>query len=577
MLGTRHWLWVCLFVIGMGLVVLFTPAPASDDGPDQPTKPRLVVLVVFDQLRGDYLTRWQKEFSKEGFGRLQREGAWFQNCHYPYAYTLTAPGHASMVTGCTPARHGIVANRWYDRASGEEVSAVGSERHQLVTSLGPARLVPGPAPVRRRATSVGEALLLDDRRPKGKVVSLSIKDRAAVLLAALRASICAWFNTTIGQFVSSTYYGDRLPTWMNEFNRSRPADRWFKKSWDRFRPDLDYNRLAGPDDVLAEGVGIKQGRTFPHALTGGSPKIGRAYYEAMTCSPFGNELLLDLARRAIDAEKLGQRAGATDLLCLSFSSNDLVGHTWGPDSQEVLDVTLRSDRIVRELLAHLDSRVGKGRYLVVLSADHGICPLPEVARARGMDAGRVPPQLLTSRSETFLNETFNKGDEALPFLEAVSGLSIYLNRGTLRQQNLEQSKVEPALAAWLTKQPGVKAAYTATQLSAGPLKDDPLGESVRQSYDKERSGDVMVVLRPNYLLSPPITSPKLDAYRTTHGTPYPYDTHVPLLVFGAGVRSGVRSDRVMPLAVAAILAHGLGVPPPAAAEAAVPKGLFQAE
>jgi hypothetical protein len=567
--------WRCprLLAVVLGLAVLVSLAPADGAVQEQPPKTRLVVLVVFDQLRADYLTRWQKEFSKEGFRRLQSEGAWFQNCHYPFAYTFTAPGHTTLVTGCSPARHGVIANSWYDRGSGEEVSAVRTERYHFVSSLELGRSIPGSAPVQRRVPTVGDALQLGEPRRRGKVVSLSIKERAAVLLAALRASICGWFSTSLGEFVSSTYYGDRLPTWMSAINRGRPADRWFDRTWERFRPELDYIRLAGPDDVLAEGVGVKQGRTFPHPLNGGAKKVGRAYYEALTCSPFGNELLLDLARRAIDAEKLGQR-DATDLLCLSFSSNDLVGHTWGPDSQEVFDITLRSDRIVQELLSHLDSRVGKGRYLLVLSADHGICPLPEVAKARGEDAGRVSPQLLTSRTEAFLNKTFNKGEEELPFLEAVSGLSIYLNQATLKEQKLSTAKVEAALADWLVRQPGVKAAYTATRLSAGPLKDDPLGESVRLSFDKERSGNVMVVLRPNYLLSPPITSPKLDAYRTTHGTPYPYDTHVPLLVFGPGVQPGVRSERVTPLAVAAILAHGLGVPPPAAAEVPVPKGLF---
>jgi hypothetical protein len=568
----RFWLLVLLLSGGLVLTGLFAPPPTAEETADDAGRPRLVVLVVFDQLRADYLTRWQTVFRKDGFGRLQREGAWFQNCHYPYAFTLTAAGHATLVTGCPPCKHGIIANTWYDRAAGAEVGAVRTDRFEPVPPPS-GRRVPGAAPARRLAPSVGEALQLGNAH-KGKVVSLSIKDRAAALMAALRASICAWFSTRTGTFVSSTYYGDRLPPWVRAFNRSRPADRWFGRDWERLRPDLDYDRLAGPDDVLAEGTGIKEGRTFPHPLTGGAARVGPAYYEAMTLSPFGNDLLLELARRAIDAEQLGQR-DATDLLCLSFSSNDLVGHTYGPDSQEVLDVTLRSDRVVAELLAHLDAKVGKGRYLVVVSADHGVGPLPEVARSRGKDAGRVPPALLSSRAEAFLNETFNKGEEKLPFIEAVSGMMIYLNRGTLREQGLEPAKVEAALAGWLAKQPGVNRAFTRAQLSGGPLKDDRVGESFRLSFQPERSGDVMVLLKPYYLLSPPITSPRLDAYRTTHGTPYDYDTHVPLLVYGAGVRPGVRAGRVTPLAVAPILAHGLGVRPPAAAEAPVPEGLFR--
>jgi predicted AlkP superfamily pyrophosphatase or phosphodiesterase len=563
--------WLCLLLLAGASLLLVNPGRPAPPRPGEET-PRLAVLVVFDQMRADYLTRWEKYFSKEGLGRLQHEGAWFQNCHYPYAYTVTAAGHASLVTGCTPHKHGVIANSWYDRAAGAEVNSVRTDQFRPVPDPNTPVPLPGAAPVRRLAPSVGEALL--GPPPRGKVVSLSIKDRAAALLAALRASICCWFSTNAGTFVSSTYYGDRLPNWVSEFNRARPQDRWFGRDWQRFRPDLDYDRLAGPDDVPAEGPGIKEGRTFPHPLSGGADKISRAYYEALTYSPFGNDLLLELALRAIDAEKVGQ-GSAPDLLCLSFSCNDLIGHTWGPDSQEVFDVTLRSDRIIQRLLEHLDARVGKGRYLLVLSADHGVAPLPELARARGEKAGRVPPELLSTRAEAFLNETFNPNGPKLPFIEAVSGLMIYLNRGTLREQKLEQAKVEAALAGWLARQPGVRAAYTNSQLGGGPLKDDPIGESVRQSYYPGRSGDISVVLEPYHLLSGPITSPRLDTYRASHGTPYDYDTHVPLLVYGPGIRPGVRAERVTPLAAAAILARGLGVRPPAAAEAPVPAGLWK--
>jgi hypothetical protein len=573
--GKRRSSFIALLTLAgcLALAGVLTPAPAADEPAPAPERPRLVVLVVFDQMRADYLTRWQKQFSKEGFGRLLREGAWFRNCHYPYALTLTAPGHTSLVTGCAPRRHGIIANSWYDRARGADVGAVRTERFELVPAPAGGGRLPGPAPVRRRAPTVGEALLLGTRR-RGKVVSLSVKDRAAILLAALRASICCWFSTGAGRFVSSTYYGDRLPAWVRDSNRRRPADRWFGLSWDRFRPGLDYARLAGPDDVAAEGTGYAQGRTFPHPLTGGKDRITPAYYDALLSSPFGNELLLELALAGIDAERLGQR-DAPDLLCLSFSSNDLVGHTWGPDSQEVLDVTLHSDRVMARLLAHLDRKVGRGRYAVVVSADHGVCPLPEVARARGKDAGRVPPELLSSRANAFLNETFNQGKARLPFVEAASNLMVYLNRGTLKEQGLESARVEAALAGWLAKQPGVQAAYTRTQLQGGPPRGDPIGRRVWLSFDPERSGDVMVVLRPYYLLSPPITSRKLDAYRTTHGTPHAYDTHVPLLVYGPGVRPGVRGERVTPLAAAPVVARLLGVPPPAAAAEPVPEGLLR--
>ena len=244
---------------------------------------------------------------------------------------------------------------------------------------------------------------------KAKIGSLSIKDRAAILMAALRAHFVYWFSTGAGNFVTSTYYNDAIHAWVNDFNKQAPQDKGFGKDWTRLRADLDYAKFSGPDDVAAEGTGFAQGRVFPHPMTGGLTKTGKKYYEALTTSPQGNELLLALAKTAIVAEKMGQGED-TDLLTLSFSSNDLIGHCWGPDSQEVLDVTLRSNLIVKELLDFLDARVGKGQYLLVLSADHGICPVPELAKEQGKDAGRVSADKLRRGGEAHLQAAFGKDD-----------------------------------------------------------------------------------------------------------------------------------------------------------------------
>jgi hypothetical protein len=548
-------------------------AASSEPGPRVPdSKPRLAVLIVFDQLRGDYPARWQELFVKDGFRRFQTEGAWFQNCHYPYSDTITAPGHASVATGCSPHKHGIIANDWYDRVSGQRITSVQSERHGPIPPPAGGTRLPGVAPLRRRQPTIGDSLHAATKG-KGRVVSLSIKDRAAILLAALRAQICCWFSTTTGMFMTSTYYSDRLPGFVADFNRTRLADQWFETSWTRLHGQLDYARYSGPDDDSAEGTGYEQGVTFPHPLNGGQKKISPSYYKALTTAPQGNELLLALAKKAIDAEQLGQREDP-DLLCLSFSCNDTVGHCWGPDSQEVLDLTLRTDLLIKELLDHLDARVGKGKYIVVISADHGVCPIPEVAQRQGKKAGRVPPSLLTSQAAAFLDGKFAKNGAKLPWIEETAGTWIYLNQGLLREQGLDAAVVEKALADWLAAQPGIQAAYTRSQLRKGPLTNDPLHEAVRLSFHAECSGDVTVVLQPYHLLSPPLSS-KMTAYRTSHGSPHPYDTHVPLLVYGAGVRAGVRQERVTPQTAAVILARGLGMEPPSGAEVAVPDHLFQ--
>jgi predicted AlkP superfamily pyrophosphatase or phosphodiesterase len=530
---------------------------------------RLAVIVVFDQMRGDYLGRWETLFGEGGFKRLMKEGAWFQNCHYPYAFTLTAPGHASLVTGTSPYKHGIIGNSWYDRTAGELTSAVQSEKHRPVPAPMDPRII-GTSPFRRRQLSVGDVLLAAGKG-KSKVVSLSIKDRAAMLLAALRA-LCYWFNMNTGTFGTSTYYEDSLRPWVTEFNRVKMADQWFGRDWTRLVPDVDYAKYSSPADNPFGGTGIKQGQSFPHRLDGGAKEIRRAYYSAMINSPYGSQLLLALAKKAIDAEKLGQNE-SPDLLCLSFSSPDAVGHCWGPDSQEVLDITLHSDRIIKELLETLDAKVGKDNYLLVLSADHGICPIPEAAQKQGKKAGRVSLELMAGEVHAFLDETFAKG-KRLPWIEYVADTNIYLNRGVLREQGLESAKVEQALADWLGKQPGILKAYTRTQLSKGPITGDPLAEQVRLSSYPEASGDVLVVLKPYYLPTPPL-SPKLASYRTTHGSPHPYDTHVPLLVYGRGIKAGIHEERIMPQSAAAILARGLGIEPPPGADAPVPKGLFE--
>jgi hypothetical protein len=563
--------------LGAGVALLVKARSKTSDlvSPDRPC--RLVVLVVFDQLRADYLSRWQSLFGDGGFQRLQRDGAWFRNCHYPYADTVTGAGHASLLTGCSPSEHGIVGNEWFDRATGRMVNCVAGDRYQQVPTPPTAgmgrelvlgkRARGGVSPEQLLTPTLGE-VLKEATQDRARIVSLSLKDRAAVLPGGRRADVCCWFDGSTGRFVTSSYYRDRLPSWVKQFNQSRRADHWFGQDWTRLNPDLDYVRYSGPDDVPGEGTGVAQGRTFPHPLTGALPKPGFAYYEALTCSPFGNELLLELTRRAIEAESLGQRE-VPDLLCVSFSSNDLIGHIWGPDSQEVLDVTLRSDLVVQELLDLLDAKVGKGNYLLALTADHGVCPLPEVSRSRGEDAGRLDPKALTQKAEAFLDQTFSQPPNQARWIEVASYPWVYLNRRTLKAHQADQSKVEEALAQWFQQQPGILTAYTRTQLLQGLPESDAMGQCIRRSFHPERSGDVVVVVKPWYIMFPSLTT------GTTHGTPHPYDTHVPLLVYGPGIHptAAQAQEEVAPPAVAAIFAEGLGIDPPAKAQYTVPASL----
>jgi predicted AlkP superfamily pyrophosphatase or phosphodiesterase len=535
-------------------------------------KPRLIVLVVFDQMRGDYLIRWEPHFSEGGFRRLFKEGAWFQNCHYSYAATLTGAGHASILTGCNPARHGIVANEWYDVATGTSVNCTESIKFDRVPPLAAnedrasKKDRGNVSPDLMLAESFGD-VLKEQTKNESRIVSISFKDRSAVLPAGRKPDACYWFDGVSGMFVTSTYYHPKLHSWVETFNRERVADQWFNKDWSRFRPELNYDVVVGPDDMKGEGGGSKQGRTFPHPTTGGLDKPGKAYYDALYNSPFGNELLLALVKRAVDGEKLGRDA-VPDLLCVSFSSNDAIGHTWGPDSHEVFDVTLRSDAILKELLSYLDSTVGKGRYVLAITADHGICPIPEVTLARGKYAGRIPTAELQRRANEYLEASFGTGtDDQQQWIAAITNKWITFNRMKLREQHVEISAAEHGLAEWLQKLHGISAVYTASQLKHGIAKDDIQGERVNRSYYSDRCGDVLVIPSPNWLLTD-------DTTGTTHGSPFGYDSHVPLLVFGPKITTGVRKERVSPTSIAAIFAHAVGVRIPKDADAVLPELLF---
>lgn len=579
---------VTLLIVVMAVAAVFLVPDSAPPAAPTPEPVRLVVLVVFDQMRADLIGREERRelFGPGGFRRLQDDGAWFTDCHYPYSITATGPGHAAMLTGAPPAVTGIVNNEWYDRSSATEVYCAGDKRYAVVPKPVKEPKYGGGNPDKVLAPTVADSLK-EATSGRGKVFGLSLKDRSAAFPTGKHPDGAFWFD---GRFVTSTYYADAVPAWVAEFNASGKADSYFGKDWTRGRPDLDYDKLAGPDKGAGEGVGYGQGEVFPHPMTGGKDKEGRPfadpkaagskYYEALAASPFGNELLLAFAEKCIDAEGLGTH-DVPDLLTVSFSSNDLIGHVWGPDSQEVLDVTLRADAVLAELLAHLDAKVGKGRYAVVLTADHGVCPIPEQSAARGIPAKRVKEETLRADAEKHLQEKFGKPDEPKDDKEKKTGWIasirapyLWVNPVLAKAKGQSVDAVADEVAKWVRTQDGVERVYTAAELNGPVLGSTPTDLRVRKSFYQERSGDVYVVLKPYYLFDrtyddmPPNTG-------TSHGTPHEYDTHVPLLVYGPGVDGGKRDEKVTPLAAAAIAARFLGVPPPAKAEYPVPKTLLR--
>jgi hypothetical protein len=558
---------------------------------DQPgsQKPagKLVVLVVFDQMRGDYLARWAGQFGNDGFERIKKHGVWYSDVHLPYACSSTGPGHASIATGAPPSVHGIVENDWYDRPSSAKVYCVQPTRPFELVPPAPKGSVSrgaeeGFSPERLLAETLGDKL--QAASAKSRVISLSIKDRTAVLMGGKKPTAAYCFDTRDGLFHTGTYYRDRVHPWIAEFNASGKANGWIGKEWSRFRPDLDYDKLAGRDDGAGEGYGVSQGsefgqkRVFPHpypsmAMKEANPKL---YYSSVEISPAGNELLFDLAKKAIDAENLGN-GEATDLLCVSFSSNDLVGHVWGPDSHEALDITLRSDKIIAEFLAFLDAKLGD-RYSMVITADHGVCPIPEQKHietaARKSIVDLLPPLAAA------LEDTFGKHPTGPTRWFELEGRDaqmvwpwVYLNQTAIKQRNLDPAAVADFAAQWIGNRPFMQTAFTRKHIETGTLppanpsseKDvRAILEKVKLAYRPDRCGDIIGIPRPGVLVT---------GYPdgTGHGSPHGYDTHVPVLAIGVGVPAiGKRSEPRSSLIVTPVLAGLLGIDPPSAAKEKLP-------
>ncbi len=586
---------VLLLMLAMlaGLVVYATPKRTTPTIPEK--KVRLGVIVVFDQMRGDFVQKWQPYFGRGGFARLQSAGAWYPQCYYPYGNTSTGPGHSAILSGATLDGTGIVNNEWYDRAEAAQVYCAGSDRYQLVPAPKPddlprSTVTSTQAETKKKPKAVGNpdrmlAETLGDvvkRETKGKVFGLSLKDRSAILPTGKRPDGAFWFN---GQFTTSTYYTDAAPEWVTAFNASGAAEQFFKQTWKRFRPDLDYDAIVGPDDVVGESILNGRTRTFPHTMTGGKDTIGKNYYEALANSPFGNELLLAFAKSCILFEKLGQD-DEPDLLVLSFSSNDLIGHTFGPDSHEVFDTTLRSDAIMADLLTFLDGAVGEGRYALTVTADHGVCPLPEFAATHGHpEAKRVPINPIYLDAEKYLQATFGAPPKITPetlpdgttakakplqWIEANAFPWVYLNHRLLNAKGLKVDTVADSLAAWYRGRKEFETAYTASSLRGPSPANDSYFASVQRSFLSERCGDVYIVLKPYCLTSDPISGTG-----TSHGTPHEYDQHVPMMILGPGISTGRHEESTTPQQHAAILAQFLGVSTPKNATYRAPTTLFQ--
>jgi predicted AlkP superfamily pyrophosphatase or phosphodiesterase len=514
--------------------------------------PRLILCVVIDQFSYDFLTRFGDRFGPSGFRFIEQQGAFFTNCRYKQATTVTAIGHAVISTGAYPWATGIIGNDWYDRHRGGEVTAVTDDTTQLVGGNGP-----GASCRALNGTTFGDQLKLATNG-RSKVIALSLKDRAAIMLAGKLANGAYWWDTRAGVFVSSSQFGSTLPNWIRAFNEQHYADRFFGKVWQRLLPENAYAASAR-DDYAYEGSLPGDGRQFPHVLTGGVGSPSQPFYEAFSVSPFANDMLADLARTAIEQEALGMHTDP-DVLFLSFSSTDKCSHLFGTQSQETEDMMLRLDQTLAGLFQYIDRKIGLNNCVVAITGDHGATPLPEYVKERGqlIDAGRIDPGNFKNVLNSALSARLGQGD----WISSFTPPNLYLNLAEIDRQKYRQPEVE-ALAAKLAHAiPGVSEAYTAAQFYGNQLPNGPYTEAVRRSWYWGRSGELYILTKPGYIWSGRSTG-------SSHGSVYAYDQQVPLMLMGAGIRAGKCHADASPADIAPTMCALLNIQMPPLAEGRV--------
>ncbi|MBL8751112.1 MAG: alkaline phosphatase family protein [Planctomycetes bacterium] len=552
--------------------VLVLAVAASAQGRGGPTvdapRPRLVVLCSIDQLADWVWQAARPHFGKDGgFARLLGNGAYFPQCAYEHACSETGPGHATIGTGAPAAGHGIVRNAWWSPADGRAVYCV----EEPMAALPELKEGKDRGPGRLLLPTLGDGVKA--HVPGAKVVSVSWKDRAAILMAGRSADIVCWFEATTGNLVTNTAWVDKTPGWIVDFNEKRAIDGFHGWVWDRFGPPDAYAGLVDDRPYEVPHQNGSNQRTLPQPVTGGKPEPGGAFYTQVYVSPVGNTMVRLAGEAAVRGNGLGSD-DVPDLLCISFSSVDIVGHTFGPDSVEARDTLLRLDRELATFFAFLDREVGADRWAVFVTADHGVGPTPEWAKAHGVDAGRGLLQTQArAAAEKALTEQFGAPPEGKRWITHVGEFSLFFDQAVLESKqgaldaatmHRQASRIAAAAAAG-TK--GFAAAFATSDL----LETDPLGDPLRIALRKAlcpgRAGDVQLVVKPYWLDG---------VIPASHGTPHPYDREVVAFAMGPGVPAGVRfAAPITPGFGTVLFAEMLGIPKPPGAVDTLPAGLFR--
>ncbi|OOG78642.1 alkaline phosphatase PafA [Algoriphagus sp. A40] len=480
-------------------------------------KPKIVVGIIVDQMRQEYLYRFADRYTEGGFKRMMNEGFMMTNGHYNYAPTVTGPGHASVYTGTTPATHGIISNDWYSRKLNGFIYCAGDS---TVTNVGGTPENGNISPRNLLTTTVTDELRFATGK-RSKVVGVAIKDRGAALPAG-HTGDAYWYDDVNGDFMTSTYYHDSLPAWVTAFNAKKIPDSYLSKTWETMYPlDTYVNSIADNNDFEGIPAG-KTTPTFPYHLD--SLRAANGGYGLIASTPYGNSMTLDFALAAIEGEKLGQ-GEVTDFLAVSFSSTDYVGHRYGPTSVELEDIYLRLDREFERLFTYLDKAYGKGQYLVFLSADHAVADNAPYMISQRVPAGNLNTNYILGQISGYCNAKYGQGEWILKY----TGDQVFLNRRLADEKKVDFLALQRDLADWMLRFNGIKEVYTAEDMRT---RQFPYGRAhlLQMGYNHVSSGDLLLVFEPAWMVS--------GTRGTTHGSPYNYDTNVPMLFFGWGVPQG---------------------------------------
>jgi predicted AlkP superfamily pyrophosphatase or phosphodiesterase len=501
-----------------GLVLTAGSALPQTSAPGGKPVPKLVLFMVIDGFPQEQFVKYYDQYEDNGFKLFLDKGGWYGNNHYSHATTYTGVGHATLLSCAHPYKHGVIGNDWLDKKTGKRLYSTEDARHKYLDE--DTAQHSGTSPFNIKVTTVGDELIYANA--KSKVLTIAGKDRSAIGLAG-QSGTAYMHSTTTGRFITSDYYMEDYPGWWKAFYANRPQDKYFGQTWSLLLPEEAYARSTADDrpwTTKAKALGTR----FPHATVGGAAQPDKAYYDAMMWTPLGDLLTLDFAKAAIEGENLGNNpAGVPDILAISWTSHDYVNHMFGPESRQSHDQTVRLDRVFAELFDFLDKRIGLDNVLVTLSADHGFMNVPEYSTSRRLDAGRIDPDKMIEAVNAALSAKFGEGK----YITEWWNPNLYVDYQLVDSRKLNRAEVENAAQSFLRNYPGVEAVFTRTQMENGMMPNTKLAKQVILAWHQQISGDIVIMNKPNwYLFAKPTT------YASTHGSPWSYDTNVPLAMYG---------------------------------------------